>query len=118
MVRWESLGGGRKPDPLWLQLCAVLCLTLCNSVDGSPPGPSLLGFPRPEYCRRLPFPPPGDLSDPEIKPGVSCNDRQILHHCIPRKPSCVEVTPKDGFEEVTLGSRGWRVGSPTSYGVM
>ena len=45
MVRWESLGGGRKPDPLWLQLCAELCLTLCDPVDGSPQVPLSLDFP-------------------------------------------------------------------------
>ena len=27
-----------------------------------------MGFPRQEYWRGLPFPPPGDLPDPEIKP--------------------------------------------------
>jgi len=27
-----------------------------------------MGFPRQEYCSGLPFPSPGDLPDPEIKP--------------------------------------------------
>ena len=27
-----------------------------------------MGFSRQEYCRGLPFPPPGDLSDPGIEP--------------------------------------------------
>ena len=27
-----------------------------------------MGFPRQEYCNRLPFPSPGDLPDPGIKP--------------------------------------------------
>ena len=31
--------------------------------------PLSLGFPRPEYQSGLPFPTPGDLSDPEIEPG-------------------------------------------------
>ena len=30
--------------------------------------PLSMGFPRQEYCSGLPFPPPGDLLDPEIKP--------------------------------------------------
>ena len=30
--------------------------------------PSSMGFPRQEYCSRLPFPSPGDLPDPGIKP--------------------------------------------------
>ena len=39
-------------------------------MDYSLPGPSVLGFPRQEYCNGLPFPSPGDLPDPEIKPGT------------------------------------------------
>ena len=31
--------------------------------------PLSLGFPRQEYWSRLPFPSPGDLPDPEHKPG-------------------------------------------------
>ena len=27
-----------------------------------------MGFPRQEYCSGLPFPPPGDLTDPGIEP--------------------------------------------------
>ena len=30
--------------------------------------PLSMGFPRQEYWSRLPFPPPGDLPDPRIKP--------------------------------------------------
>ena len=33
--------------------------------------PLAVGFPRQEYCRGLPFPPPGDLPDPGIKAGSS-----------------------------------------------
>ena len=32
------------------------CLTLCNSIDGSPPGSPPLGFSRQEHWRGLPFP--------------------------------------------------------------
>ena len=31
-------------------------------------GPLSMGFPRQEYWSGLPFPPPGDLPDPGIKP--------------------------------------------------
>ena len=51
-------------------LVAQSCLTLCNPMDCSPP--RLLcpwGFSRQEYWRGLPFPSPGDLPDPGIKPG-------------------------------------------------
>ena len=42
-------------------------LTLCDSMDCSPPDSSV-GFPRQEYWSGLPFPPPGDLPDPGIEP--------------------------------------------------
>ena len=43
-----------------------LCLTLCDPMDCQ----ALLSieFPRQEYWSGLPFPPPGDLPDPGIKP--------------------------------------------------
>ena len=34
------------------------CLTLCNPIDGSPPGSSSLGFSRQEHWSELPFPSP------------------------------------------------------------
>ena len=40
----------------------------CNSIDCSLPGSFILGFSRQEYWSRLPFPSPGDLPDPGIKP--------------------------------------------------
>ena len=45
------------------------CLTLCSPMDCSPKGSSLsVGFSRQEYWSGLPCLPPGDLSDPGIKP--------------------------------------------------
>ena len=38
-----------------------------------------MGFPRREYWSGLPFPSPGDLPDPGIKP-MSPSFRQILYH--------------------------------------
>ena len=40
------------------------CSTLCEPPDWSPPG--FMSFSRPEYWSGLPFPPPGDLPNPEI----------------------------------------------------
>ena len=45
---------------------AQLCLTLCDPMDHQPP--LFMGFPRQEYSRGLPVPPPGDLPNPGIKP--------------------------------------------------
>ena len=44
------------------------CLTLCNSMDCSLPGPSVHWTSQREYWSGLLFPPPGDLTDTEIKP--------------------------------------------------
>ena len=45
------------------------CPTLCNPVDCSSPGSSVHGiFFRQEYWSGLPFPLPGDLPEPGIKP--------------------------------------------------
>ena len=40
---------------------AQLCLTLCNPLDYSPPGPLYMEFSRQEYWSGLPFPLPGNL---------------------------------------------------------
>ena len=51
-----------------LHVRAQSCLTLCDSMDGSPPDPLSMGFPRQGYWSVLAFPSPGDLSNPGIKP--------------------------------------------------
>ena len=49
--------------------CAQLCPTLCNPMDYIACKAHLsMEFSREEYCRRLPFPFPGNLPDPGIKP--------------------------------------------------
>ena len=52
----------------WCCLVAKLCPSLCEPMDCSPPGSSVVGFPRQEYCSGLPFPSPGDLPDSGIGP--------------------------------------------------
>ena len=42
--------------------------------------PLSMGFSRQEYWSGLPFPPPGDLLSPEIKPTSPALSRQILYH--------------------------------------
>ena len=53
-----------------VSVCLVtqLCPTLCNPMDCSPPSTSAMEFSRQEYWSGLPFPSPGDLSDPGIEP--------------------------------------------------
>ena len=45
-----------------LQLCPTLCNPVAHQV------PQSMGFSSQEYWSRLPYPPPVDLPDPEIKP--------------------------------------------------
>ena len=49
-------------------LVAELCPTLCDPMDGGPPGQSM-GFSRQEYWSGLPFPSPKDLPNPGMEPG-------------------------------------------------
>ena len=49
-------------------LVAKSCLTLCNSMDCSPPGFSVHGILQVRIWSGLPFPCSGHLSDPGIKP--------------------------------------------------
>ena len=55
ILAWRS-PGTEKPAaaPKALQLCP----TLCNPIDGSPPGSPSLGFSRQEHWSGLPFPSP------------------------------------------------------------
>ena len=68
---------------LWSKRCVCVCARtrsrmptqqhppLCYSMDCSLPGSFVHGFPRKEYWSGLlglPFPPPGDLPSPGIKP--------------------------------------------------
>jgi len=57
----------------FLSLCACsvvqLCLTFCDPMDCRPPGYSVHGIFQARILEwRLPFPPPGDLPEPEIEP--------------------------------------------------
>ena len=53
-----------------MYMCIVTqsCLTLCNPMDRTHQAPLFLGFSSQEDWSRLPFPSPGGLPDPEIKP--------------------------------------------------
>ena len=49
-------------------LVAQLCPILCNPMDCSLPGSSVVGFSRQEYWSGLPFPSLGDLRNPGMEP--------------------------------------------------
>ena len=56
-----------------------LCITLYNLLDCSLPGSSVHGILQAGYQSGLPFPSPGDLSDPGSSLGL-LHCRQILYH--------------------------------------
>ena len=49
-------------------ICVLSHVWLCNSTDCSHQAPLSIGFSRQEYRSELPFPPPGDLPEPGLKP--------------------------------------------------
>ena len=62
------------------------CLILCDSIDCSLPGSSVHGILQQEYWSGLPFPSPGDLPDPGIKPGSPALQADSLPYEPLRKP--------------------------------
>ena len=70
-------------------LVTKLCPTLCDPIDCSPLGSLLMGFPRQEYWGGLPFPPPGDLSDPGIEPVPSTFQTDLLLLSYLGSPHCL-----------------------------
>ena len=67
-------------------LVTQLCLILCDSIDCSLPGSSVHGILQQEYWSGLPFPSPGDLPDPGIKPGSPTLQANSLPYEPLRKP--------------------------------
>ena len=55
-------------SPCCCCLFIQLCPTLCDPMDGSPPGSSVHGYSRQKYRSGLPSPSPGDLPNQGIKP--------------------------------------------------
>ena len=53
-------------------LVTQLCLTLCDPTDCSPPVSLSMEFSRKEYWSGLPFPSPGESSQPRGRTQVSC----------------------------------------------
>ena len=64
------------------------CPTLCNPMDYSPLGFSIMGFFRQEYWSQLPCPSLGDISNPGIEPRLFC----LLHWQMGSLPL---IPPKD-----------------------
>ena len=79
-------------------LCCVLsCVTLCDPMDSILPGSFVHRIFQEESWNRLPFPTPGDLPDPRLKP-TSLESLELAGGFFttvsPRKPNS-EVFKKD-----------------------
>ena len=65
------------------------CLTLCDTMDCSPPGSSVHGFSRQESWSGLPFPAPGDPPDsgseptPPASPALQADSLRLSHRGSP-----------------------------------
>ena len=80
-MKYSSLG--------WLNESEIIqsCPTLCDPVDCNLSGPSLsMGFSRQRYLCGLPFPSPGNPSNPRIEPGSPALQVDALPSEPPGKP--------------------------------
>ena len=103
-------------------MCSVAqsCPALCDPMDYRLPGSLSMEFSRQEYWSQLPFPPPGDLPDPGIKPQPPVLGAWNLYHWITRavpkhlKNTCFDPSGSlmtlGGSNEITRSLYGsWRV---------
>ena len=88
-ITWQFLKVSNKKLLLKLKCQSVSHSVVSNSLqlmDCTPPGSSIHGFSRQEYWSGLPFPSPGDLPNPEIKPRSSTMQADSLPTELPGKP--------------------------------
>ena len=64
--------------------------------------PLSMGFSRQEYWSRLPFPPPGDLPNPGIKPTSPALERWILYHWATGE--ALQILLTQSWNEIPLGN--------------
>ena len=62
-------------------LVAKLCLTLCNSMDCSPPGSSVHGISQARILEQIAISYSGGSPQPRARTHISCISRWILYHC-------------------------------------
>ena len=94
---------------LWL--FAQSCLTLCDPMDGSPPGSSVHGILQVRILDWVAGPPPGDLPNSGIKPRSSALKADSLPSEPPGKPRNTWVGSLPLLQEI-LRDPGIKLGSP------
>ena len=80
-------------------LVAQSCLTLCNPVDCSPPGSSVLVILQARILERVAIPSPGDLPNPGIKPRSPALQADSLPAEPLGKPLIYNVVLASGVQE-------------------
>ena len=90
----DCLGSSPSSSKLSLKvkvLVAQSCLTLCDPWTVAHQPPLSTAFPRQEYWSGLPFPPPGGLPDPGVKPqSPALQADSLLSHL--GSPTCHYLT--------------------------
>ena len=89
-------------------LFTKLCLTLCDSMDCSPPVSSVHGICQTRNWSGFPFPSQGDLPDQGIEPTSPCllNFRQILYCWVTRE---AYPSPAGHQSRCSGGSSSWHI---------
>ena len=81
-----DIKGETDSNTIIVQSLAQSCPTLCNPWTVAHQAPLSMGFSRQEYWSGLPFPSPGDLPDPGIKPRSPALQEDALTSEPPGKP--------------------------------
>ena len=95
----SSASGVLWPPQLLLPpvcVCQLSCVQLWDTMDPrdcSPQAPLSMGFSKQEYWSGLPFPSPGDLPDPGIKPGSPTLQADSVSSEPPGKPFHSSIHP-------------------------
>ena len=84
---------------------AQSCLTLCDPWTVAYQAPLSMGFSRQEYWSGLPFPSPGDLPDPGIKPRSPTLQVDALTSASPGKPQNQHGDPQNPQKALMAGTR-------------
>ena len=91
----EFIGRLRFANWVVLCVCVLSCfrrVRLCHSMDYiACQAPLSMGFSRQEYCHQLPFPSPGDLPNPGIKPASPALQSDSLPTEPPGKFPCSDT---------------------------
>ena len=119
MALGRDLGSGRKLCVCVYKNVCLICLYCNVCVSHSVVSNSAIrwtvafqallaiGFPRQEYCSGLPFPPPGNLSNPGLNLGL-LHCRQILHHLSHQGRSYIQT-----YIAIDLNIYGWQNNGPS-----